>query len=358
MNKKKIACYINTLEYGGAERVLSLLANKLSENNYEVILITSYSCKNEYILNNNVKRLNLDKNEIDSKFMRNYKRITTLRKYIKEYKIDYLISFMAEANFRAIIASLFLHTKCIISVRNDPHKEYQGISFILANILFILSNKCVFQTNDAKECFNYFIKRKSKIILNPISDKFFQNGYSNCSKDIITVGRLVPQKNHEFLIKAFKEVSLTNETDNLLIYGTGPLENQLKTLIKELELQDRVFLMGKTDHVNDILNNKKIFILSSDYEGLPNSLMEAIAMGLPVISTDCPCGGPRMLIQDNENGFLVDVENIESMKDKILLLLSSNELQNKFNKNNIIIRESFSENMIFEQWISYILRGK
>lgn len=358
MKNKKIAFYINSLEYGGAERVLSLIANKLFERGYIIDFITSYPCENEYFLNNGINRIYLNKSPIrESKIKKNIKQILKIRRILKENNDEYLITFLAEANIRGVFSSLFSKTKLIVSVRNDPHKEYSNkIIFLFVQILFIFTNGCVFQTNDALRCFNRFIRKKSTIILNPVSDDFFciDREYSNL-QNIVTIGRLENQKNQEILIKAFSQIEKKYLNDKLLIYGQGEKKRELASLIEKMNMTDRVQLMGVTNNVADVLKTARIFVLSSNYEGLPNSLMEAIAMLVPTISTDCPCGGPKMLIKNGVNGFLVPVDSIEQLTRKLDLLLSNQKLQINFSESNKKIRNNFQEKLIIDQWENFLL---
>lgn len=357
-NKKRIAFYINSLEYGGAERVLSLIANKLFERGYPIDFITSYPCENEYYLNFGINRIYLDKSRInESKIKKNIKQILKIRKILKENNDEYLITFLAEANIRGVFSSLFSKTRLIISIRNDPYKEYPNkIIFLLAQILFLFSDGCVFQTNDALKCFNKFIQKKSTIILNPVSDDFFcvDREYTNL-QNVVTIGRLEDQKNQKMIIKAFSKIEKDHINDKLLIYGQGENRNELISLIENLNMNDRIQLMGVTNNVVDVLKNARIFVLSSNYEGLPNALMEAIAMLVPVISTDCPCGGPKMLIKNGINGFLIPVNNVDQLSEKLDILLNDKNLQKNFSKSHKKIRQNFNEKTIIDQWENFLL---
>ena len=156
------------------------------------------------------------------------------------------------------------------------------------------------------------------------------------------------------LIGAFAQIAKEFPNENLLIYGSGELKQNLQKLIENLNLQKRVFLMGTTDKVEEVLSKAKIFVLSSDYEGMPNALMEAMTVGLPCISTDCPCGGPKKLIKDKQNGLLVPCKNEGELALAMEKLLSSKNLAEEIGINARKTAQSFAHPIIFKQWKQYL----
>ena len=159
------------------------------------------------------------------------------------------------------------------------------------------------------------------------------------------------QKNQELLISAFNDIPKNKRRGYILeIYGEGARRRTLQDMINRLGLNENVFLRGKTDDVARVLNNSRIFVLSSLYEGLPNALLEAMALGLPCISTDCPCGGPRSLIKDNENGLLVENKNEGALSEAICKLINNDGLRKKIAKNALLIRESNDIIVIVKKW--------
>ena len=266
----KIAFYINSISNGGAERVIVNLANFCSRKGLKVLLITSYRSKREYQLFDKIKRISLEDEEVrQNRLKRNFYRIIKLRKILKEELPEVLISFMAEANFRSIIASLGLNTKTIISVRNDPNVEYFGfIRHLVARYLFLLSDGCVFQTPDAMSWFTNKLQNKSKIIYNPVSKIFFDTDRESRKGLIISCGRLTEQKNHMILLKAFKHINATYPWTRLEIYGEGELKDRLEKYIKNNSLEDKVHLMGVSNNMPDILKKANVFVLPSIFEGM------------------------------------------------------------------------------------------
>lgn len=352
----KILFVINTLAYpGGAERVISVLGNAFSKTN-NVYFITSWAVDNEYQLNYNIERVNIfdsrptnlskiKKNNISIKFMRNF---------IKKNKIDVVVSFCTENNLRMMLATLGLKCKKIVSIRNNPEYEFPNIIYKIVNYLLFLSvNHIVFQTKDAQDFFPKFIRNKGKIIFNPIDDKFFQPSTEIRKNTIVSVGRFAKQKNNILLLKAFNKIK--DDTDYILeFYGNGENEELLKSYVKENNLENRVFIYPKSNNVKRIYDKSKIFVLTSDFEGMPNSLMEAMASGLAVISTDCPCGGPKVLINNYSNGILIPVGDIDLLSTSLLKIINDETLRETLMCNAKYSSDFYTVENIVKQWETII----
>lgn len=347
----KILFYINSLGRGGAERVMCNLATAFSEHNHESIIVTSFLVDKEYSIGNKVKRISLFREKLSCGFLaRNFRLTSELRKHIRIEQPDVVVAFMAEPNYRAIIASLGLKNKVIISVRNDPNIEYpNAINQLLAKFLYRIADGVVFQTEDAKKWFPAVVQKKSKIIFNQVDEVFYNIKFNGERHDIVTIGRLTAQKNHKMLIHAFASVA-NKIADNLIIYGEGELRGELESLINELHMENRIFLPGIINNVAETIVSAKLFILSSDYEGMPNSLMEAMALRIPCISTDCPCGGPRMLFGDLLSDRLFpcgDQKKLSELIEKMLI----NKVDGNMEK---LLSEQFKPSLILGKWVEYV----
>lgn len=325
MKKIKVMFYINGIYGGGAERVMTNLASSFAISGNDVILVTSFYRENEYELNPYVKRISLEETEIkESWIKRNVSRVLKLRKLCKKEKPDVLISFMAEPNYRALVSTIGLPVKNIISVRNDPDYEYGGcIGKFLGKYLLPIADGCVFQTEDARKWFPEKLQRKSKIIFNMVKEDFYQTTYSPLQEHIVACGRLEKQKNFDLLIEAFTVVVKKYPKATLHIYGEGSLKEELQEKIKKNGMDKKIRLMGATQDIPQVLSEAAVFILSSILEGMPNALMEAMAVGVPCISTDCPCGGPKVLIEPGKNGILVKNNDLAEMINAIELMLQN-----------------------------------
>ena len=347
----KVVLYIGSLSRGGAERVIATLANYLNKNSILCVVVTTYQRENEYELDEGIKRIILStpkKRTFFSRFFSNINQLLKLRNVIKKEHPNTVLSFMGEPNFRMLLSCLGVKTRKVISIRNDPNKEYPTfISKVFAKILFRLADHVVFQTEDARSWFPVSIQKKSSIILNPVDDVFFNTKFDGVRHNFVTTGRLTPQKNHKVLINAFAKIA-DKINDNLYIYGEGELRAELEQLVSDLNMQGRVFLPGAVKNVANIIKSAKLFVLSSDYEGLPNSLMEAMALGIPCISTDCPCGGPRMLLND---GFLIKVGD-DVLLANLLLKIGNDEY---FRLNYRLDTNSFRVTIVMNEWQKVIL---
>ena len=345
------------MQFGGANRVMANLVNYFSSKGADVVLINDIIPDKdiqEYDIKSSANRFFLDIHD-NSVILSNIKRILKLRKIINSEHTDAVVSFMGPPNIRMLIATIGLKCRKIVSVRNDPYKEYgDGLVKMVTNIIFRLADGCVFQTKEAAMYFSKNIQQKSKIIFNPVGKQFYEVKRVDNPKNIVTVGRLFLQKNHTLLIKAFSKLAHEFPDDNLIIYGNGNLRSELEILVRNFGLERRVFLPGTISNIPEKLAEAKIFVLSSDYEGMPNALMEAMAVGVPVISTDCPCGGPRSLIENDSNGILVPCNDVETLVQALHKVLSDESLRLKMGQLSKRRALAFSPDIIFLQWEKYI----
>ena len=351
---KTLMFYINSLNKGGAERVLLQLAERFAAQGYRAVFVTSFRSADEYPVPDRVERISIEEENCpQSRLKKNISRIKALRKLCLEYRPEVLIAFMAEPNFRAVLATRGLPVKMLISVRNVPEKEYAGKLFrFVGRHILPLADGCVFQTEDARSWFPEKLQKKSRIIMNQVSRSFFDEAPAEERKDIYAVGRLSQQKNHAMLIRAFSR--LENCHDRLIIYGEGPLRAELSALIKELSLKGRVLLPGLSSNIPADIKGAKIFVLPSDYEGMPNVLLEAMALGLCCISTDCPCGGPKAVIEDGVNGRLIPVGDEDSLTLAMQELMADDVQRTTMAENARKSAEAFSPECIFQQWKAYV----
>ncbi len=364
-----------TMERGGAERVIALLANEFSKEN-DVSILTLTRSEDAYKLEPKVKRLRVDDTnyKADNRFRKitrklSIARLRKLKKLIISEKPDIIISFLPEPSLRLMflskISRRIKNVPKIISIRNDPEKEFSNpIIRGVMETLYKDADGMVYQTDDAKKFFEHIIKTKHQVIIqNPIDPTMLVEPKKDEQRKsiIISVGRLEEQKNQEMLVRAFASTLKKKEHSYLLkIYGEGSLRRHLQELIDELKISDRAFLMGQVNNVSEELNEAKIFVLSSRYEGMPNALIEAMAMGLPCISTDCPCGGPRSIIENGESGILVKNENQDELAYAICKLIDNKNMRDKFSKEALLIREKNSLKRVKKRWylcIKSILRG-
>lgn len=353
----RIMFCLGSMNKGGAERVVANLSNLFSKK-YDVSIVITSSDSSAYTLNDNINLYHLDKQKSNDNFItKNIKRSYTLRKIIKNYRPDIILSFLPEPTFRLMLSKIFIKTRVIISVRNDPNIEYNNlIKKILVRLLYSRANGFVFQTEDAKKWFSNKIQSKSVIIPNPINDTYLINRYTGKRKnEIVTVGRLTEQKNHYLLIDSFKEIHNEYPDLKLKIIGDGNLKDDLINYSKSCNLEDSVIFRGNVEKVKDEIYKSKVFVLSSDYEGMPNALMEAMALGIPCVSTNCPIGGPKFLIENNKNGILVNVNDKNDMIKAIKKILDDEKFQDKISRNSNASMKQYDTKSIANKWEEFIV---
>lgn len=359
--KKKIVFHLNCLEQGGAERVVTTLANQFV-NKYDVIIATMWFAENEYQIDERIRHINVGLNDQQSKkgrLLNIYHRNANLRKFLKKEKPDIVIAFAKKANYRALIATLGTGIPVIVSVRANPYGYYSSLlDRILVTLLYPTAAGNVFQTKGAQNFFSRKIRSKSRIILNPINEKYINvEGSIERRKEIVTTGRITELKNHQMLIEAFFEVYKKHPEYVLKIYGTDSKDGTwecLKKLIEQHQATKYVFLMGGCDCLEKVLPSASIFAFTSNNEGLPNSLMEAMAMGLPVIATDCPCGGPATIVEHGKSGLLISVKDKEALIDGLNQLIENPDFAENLGQNAKGIVEIANAKEICKQWEAYI----
>lgn len=358
----KILFHLNCLEQGGAERVVSNLANQFIKENYEVLVTTQWQGEDEFQLDHRVRRIHVGLKEQDEGKNRISKvllRIKYLRKCIKDENPDIVIAFAHKANYRALTAAIGLKVPVVISVRTDPAGHYDSLlDKIQIPLLFPRAAGCVFQTEGQRDFFPEYLQQKSRIILNPVNDKYLNVPKPETrEKTVVQSGRLVDFKNQPMLLQAFFQVHAKHPDYDLKIYGPDSFDGTkeiLEGIIKENHAEDFIHLMGGSDELEKQLPKAAVYAFSSDWEGLPNALLEAMALGLPIVATDCPCGGPRTVITDGVNGLLVPIKDAQAMTEGINRLIEDRELAEKLGENARKISEKINGVSIIAQWRDYI----
>lgn len=346
----KITFVLASLGSGGAERVVSLLANKMVERGHQVEIICLKFNDVYYQTDPRVKvmlAMKQTKNRLTELFW--------LRKYIKKQKPDVVIPFTEGVYCFTILSLLGTGIPIIASERLDP-AAMSTTRKILKRLLLPYADWLVVQTKSIKEYFPENIQKKTSIIYNPVNDSVFDlpslQGRAGERPRIISVGRLYPQKNQAMMIRAFAKVADDFPDWQLVIFGEGPLRAELESLVSSFKLQDRVSLPGRTEHVIEELRKSKIFCMSSDYEGMSNSMIEAICVGLPIITT--AVSGVKELVEDSKNGFVVPCGNVDAMRASFSKLISDELLRQAFSTHSGSKKELFNIETVVEQWLSLI----
>lgn len=352
--KEKVYLFTTlSLTGGGTERVAAVLPSELADLGYETHLLVYRRAKKEYPTSDELNIHYLDEgwqggNPV-KRLQENTQKITEL---LKEIKPDYIINLVGDMS----LFQMYLATKryvtysmkqtveqevtshnagslpvFIASIRNHPRKAYRGMKFgFLKNQIHLAltrrADACFMQTTEQLNYFEQAVKDKSFVLSNPVDEQFFEAHYEGHQKiqRIITMGRLNQQKNQKLLLEGFaraiEKEPLPMKDVELCIYGEGEERGNLEKKIQMLKLTDKAKLCGRTIDSVRTMEEADLFILSSDYEGMPNALMEAMAVGMPVISTDCPTG-PADMIKDKENGILIPMKDVEALADAITYMV-------------------------------------
>ncbi len=356
----KITLLISCLSGGGAERQVCNLANFLAERGHLVTLLT-VSGKHTYEISEKVRHVCMY-NEIGSRLPKpiiNLLRLYRFHKYIRKERPDVYLTFLPRLTYLFSKQRKFVKCPIIVCERNDPEKycKESGISKEVFVKSHSIGQGYVFQTEQAKD---YYMKngidvKNSIVIPNAISPEFIRLRYKGeRDKIVVAVGRLTPQKNHKLLIKAFSKLGIKFNDYKLYIYGEGPLRGELNKLITELGMDDRIEIKGFSSNIANDIERASLYVMSSDFEGMPNTLMEAMALGLPCISTDCPVGGPKFLIRSEENGMLVPVNDECEMRKAIDYLLSNDQNRENLGREAAKIANELCPQKVYAKWEHFI----
>lgn len=335
---------------GGAERVLSIISKGLVERGHQVsIYVTSYNrCDQAYSFSDKLNLVFL--NDISKSRI---KKAICLRKLLKKERPDYAISFFPITSLYYFIAGFGLGIKLIVSERSSP-KDYPTSKFL--RLIRLMSFKkakfVVFQTKAAASYFSHRVKKERVVIVpNPISfDNLPKPTFEN--DVVIAAGRLFPEKNFEVLIRGFSIFKKKHPNFLLKIFGAGPQSEQLKSLCKSLDLKESIFPYSESLWEEEA--KSKIFCMSSLFEGLPNALMEAEAIGLPVVTTDFrPLGAASEIVSAGCNGEIVPSGDSESLANA-LSKVADNYPQYKTNSLAFAqqMRLIFNSDIVVDAWDS------
>ena len=352
MKQKKITFFLGGMTRGGAERVISILSKEYARRGWKTDIGVLLSARLEYEIDETTNFLDFT-GESGSTIKRIPYWLRTIREYVKREKPDVIVSFLAKINAFVQLACLGLEVEIIVSERNDPRHEKRELPIRILNaLLYPKAKKIVFQTEKVRSCFRKKIRENSCVIVNPIIVK--EKRLDERKKKIVTAGRITKQKNHKLLINSFSEVSKLYPEYELWIYGDGELKGELEELCQFLAINEKVHFPGSVPDIHRQMADAEMFVLSSDFEGLSNALMEAMTMGLPCIATDC--AGSDELICDGENGLIVPVGNRKDLSKAMARLIADKELNKKLGINAEISARDFSVDVVMEQW-SRVIEG-
>lgn len=356
----KVTLLIGSLTGGGAERVVCNLANYLADQGHEITVLT-VSDKQTYEIKDNVRHVVLygeSKSKLPHMII-NVIRLYRMNHYFRKENVDIYITFLPKLTKFILAQRRFIKCPIILAERADPgtfcnRSEKNRKMF---KKYYPHADGYIFQTKDARDYYEaQGIDVKSSVVIpNAINPEFIKPQYKGeRRKAIVGAGRLTKQKNFSLLIRAFSEVSKQYPEYNLEIYGEGPLKGDLINEAQALGIAEKVKFQGYVKNLGDRIQDATLFVLSSDFEGMPNALMEAMALGLPVISTDCPAGGSKFLIEEKKNGLLVPINDEKKLTEAMMEILSDKKLRSTMGKNASLVCDKLEPRKIYGNWENYI----
>lgn len=352
----KLCFVIGSLSYSGAEKIMYNLINYFKVDNDVSVILMAQNSETENL--EKVKQYPIyDKNEIyEGRIKRTLKRQKVLRNIVKKENFDVIVSFGVIYNIDLIEACLNSKSKIILCERNDPYNDpHSKLLRFRRRLSYRFADGFVFQTEEIQKYFSKRIQKRSIIIPNFIEKRIEPtNRYCPKRKAIATSARLDNrQKNQLNLIRAFKKFYTLHSDFTLEFYGEGPDRELLENEVKRLNLTNNVEFHGRVNNPMQFIRESTAFVLSSNYEGMPNALIEAMAYGMPCISTDCSGGGAKALIINEINGLLIPINDLESL-EKAFEKICDNEFANKLSSEAYKINDTLEMNKILTLWNDYI----
>ncbi|MDE6019661.1 MAG: glycosyltransferase family 4 protein [Ruminococcus sp.] len=351
----KIAFPVYLHGFGGAERQVINLANQMVERGHEVHMILLSDNKINYKLSEKVELHSLLNVESRSRIKSIYNRRKELIKVLHKLSCDVVVNFNFQSAYFLSVKKNKSIGKIIYSERADPgDKEYGGIMGLVRRYVLHKIDGYVFQSDGAREYFkDNYIRENSIVIPNACflkKEDLSKEVSGSRTKRIVTVGRLSLQKNQRLLIESFAKIADRYSEYDLEIYGDGDLRKDLELFVKKLKIQSRVKFKGTTSSVLSQIKDASLFVLSSDYEGIPNVLIEAMALGLPCISTDCRPGGARTLITHNKDGLITPVNDVDALAKAMDYILANPNKAEEMAAKASEITERLSPKVIYDKW--------
>lgn len=351
----RILFVVRNISYGGACKQLAITANALAEKGHDIHVFTYNDVNIQQKLISKVT-YHPAKSKLKNKLLEYIYAPLRIRKKIISISPNIVISWRANAGCMSVIASIGLKVKTIFSERTDPYLETNPLLKVATRIAE-LSDGGVFQTSMARDYYKRLIN-KSVVIPNAIGNKVTLPQiipYEERPKEIAFVGRFeIIQKRQDIMLKAFKLINQALPDYILSFYGDGTSLSDIKQLTQQMHLDNNVIFHGSVTNIVEKIKYARLLIMTSDYEGIPNTLIEAFQAGTPIVTTDCSPGGARIVIDNEINGYIVPPRDYKAISEKAIILLKDPQLSMKFIINGRKKLIFFEPNKIFNQWEEYI----
>lgn len=344
---KKISFVTTSLVRSGAERVTLLLAEHCLKLGYDVEIIMMLYPTIEFDAPQGIKIVDLSGNT-NSRIKRIPYWLKSLKKHFKERKPDVVVSFIARINIFTLLSVKDKNTKVIVSERNDPRHDSRTVfTRFLINRLYPRADAIVFQTVEAKKLFKKKIQNKGVVISNPIHISAYADSEKYDRNLITYAGRYSEQKDVPTIINAAKIVCSKCPDLHFELYGDGPLKENLRQMVNELGLNRNVSVNDNIKDIDAKIHNSFLFVMSSLYEGMSNSLMEASYSGIPCLTTHVL--GTHFIKQE-KNGYFYEFKNSEQLADLIIKLHTDEKLYDSLRNSSIEIAKNTKHSNTFDEW--------
>ena len=390
---KEIIFIIKLMHGGGAERVVTLLSNSATEKGYKVSLVLTHQNKKDAVFQGVDSKINVislpdeisnqkfsslmprlimllarligklgfkEKSSVLKYYSRNYNSVIWLKKHFKKHKKSSVVAFLYDSIFLTLLAKN-KSTVVIISERGDPAQssDSKTVSAFMKTV-FLKANGIVFQSPDAQKWYLENTPVKGSVIFNPVKPDLPEPYNGGRKKRIVNFCRISTEKNLFLLIDSFVEFHKDFPEYELDIIG-DPIGNDaegyvnsINELIKHRECENYIHILPSRNDIHEYIKDYAMFVSSSDFEGMSNSMLEAMAMGLPCICTDCPAGGARAVIKDGYNGLLTPVGDSHALYLAMKKIAENPNLAAKLSQNSVKIREEQSVDKIIKKWMELI----
>lgn len=354
-----IALVIASLQPGGAERVLVGLGNAWVEKGHAVSLVTlsAPDAPCLYVLDPRIHLTPLNQLAADPapflvRLKGIFQRILSLRKALKAIKPDVVVSFVDVMNITTLLATWKLGIPVMVAERTHPaYYRLPSLYKALRRMVYPWANKVICQTASASSYFSWLPDPKKSIIPNGVQRaRLFKEEKESSMpvQQLVSVGRLCPYKGFQDLIRAFSRLAPQNPQLKLVIYGEGSFRPALEKLIQKHRLEEQVFLPGVVEDIEAALYRADLFVFPSHYEGFPNALCEAMAVGLPVIASRC--SGTVDIIREGVDGRLYPVGDVDQLAALLAELIQDPSQRVKLSQGALMISDRFNEKTILHLW--------
>lgn len=345
--------FFSELAIGGAEKVAAILTGQFAVKQHQVSVITFSNREGKsYYVDDNIDVFSAEiKKETKFRVVRRWLKV---REIVKQVEPECIIC-LATGGIYPLLAAKSIKGKLILSERSNPNKNMGKKEKLNKWISFKWADLIVFQTEYAKQQYSEKIQKKGIVIPNPLALDLPPVYTGIREKRVAAVGRMITAKNYPMMFSAFKKFVLRYPEYVLEVYGNGPKEQEYRRLVEQDDvLKEKVIFKGFVINVNEKIKACAMYISSSNHEGLSNSMLEALALGLPTISTDCPAYGAREYIKNNETGILVPIGDIEGLYSAMCSMVEKDWLNKDFSANSENIRRKLNAAAIADCWLKII----